>query len=380
VNAERRNYYPDLDGVRAFACLAVLFGHIFDYLNKRISISKPESWIYENFISGSGAMGVCLFFVLSGFLITSLLIDEKTKTRTINLKNFYFKRILRIWPLYFAVVVTGFFILPLLGSDYNPEGVFKHLPWYLGFINNFDRIATGFTGFGNDSLGVLWSVAIEEQFYLLWPLLILFIPLRYFPFICITFILLGIIFRMFAGFNESVLYYHSVSVCGDLATGGIMAWGLKNIVLINDNIRAPKNSFRFIVWAICLIVVLNHQFLLSYAASLFGGRLILAMVFAWIIADQAVSRTSIFRLGKFAIIRFFGKISYGVYCLHVFVIIGFQKFNSMLGTGKLTALQFILEALGVILVTIAWASFSFHFFESYFLKFRPKEKGVTASA
>src|SRR5205085_9627779 len=113
---------------------------------------------------GNGNLGVNFFFVLSGFLITYLLIEEKKLTGKIHIGNFWIRRILRIWPLYFACVFIGFVLFPFAKHMAGGTSAETADPWYyLAFINNFDYIKKGLPD--SPGLGVLWSVAIEEQFY-----------------------------------------------------------------------------------------------------------------------------------------------------------------------------------------------------------------------
>jgi peptidoglycan/LPS O-acetylase OafA/YrhL len=97
----RRKHFRNLDTIRSIACLGVFLAHGYDYLNFRTNCTGIENVFYLTFIRGAGPAGVSLFFVLSGFLISSLLFEEKIETGSIDLKTFYLKRILRIWPMFF---------------------------------------------------------------------------------------------------------------------------------------------------------------------------------------------------------------------------------------------------------------------------------------
>jgi peptidoglycan/LPS O-acetylase OafA/YrhL len=118
-------------------------------------------------LADTGTLGVPIFFLLSSFLITELLQREKRSTGTVHIASFYIRRILRIWPLYFAALLFGFlFVLPV-ASRYHLS--VRELLYYLFFMGNW---WTAFHGYLPGGLGPLWSITVEEQFYLFWPLMV----------------------------------------------------------------------------------------------------------------------------------------------------------------------------------------------------------------
>jgi peptidoglycan/LPS O-acetylase OafA/YrhL len=361
-------YFPDLDGIRAFACLFVFTGHMFDYFNGRKLTNVIEQWIYEHIINGAGAMGVSLFFVLSGFLITWLLITEKEKTGKILLKNFYLKRILRIWPLFFAVVIAAFFIVPLFSGGLNSEGIRQHLPWFGLFANNFDRVYTGFKGFNNDSPGVLWSVAVEEQFYLFWPLILLLSPKKIMPYILWLIIAGSFVFRYYHRHSADYLFYHSFSVAGDLAIGGMVAW----LGFYKENFRKTLQNkmVKIAGYVFLFAVLLNHHVLLSAGDWAASGRLALTIGFSFLIADQSLGTKGRWRISRFKNLSRLGWISYGFYCLHLFVIMLFQKLNHHFGIQEISAPLFYAEFAAIFAVTTLLSFLSYRYFEGYFRKMR----------
>jgi peptidoglycan/LPS O-acetylase OafA/YrhL len=360
----KRPYFANLDGIRAVACLMVFVAHIWDYLNNRQSMHPAESWIYTNFIDGLGTTGVCLFFVLSGFLITTILLREKEETGTINLKNFYARRILRIWPVFFLVVLLGFVIVPLFSGNFSAAETGKHLPWYVLFANNFDLITTGFTGFGNDSLGILWSVAVEEQFYLLWPVVILFTSKRWFWFIPVLIIIVSAIFRKLNSSNTDILTFHSFSVMSDLAIGSIIAW---SCLYRKEEYSVRK---RIIKYLFLIVFFLMHNILLSKPEDAVGGRMFLAYFFGFLIEDQVLNEKGLFRFSSAQWLSKFGIITYGFYCFHLFVIMGMQKLNAVLGLKSISTAVFAAEAIAVFLITTAICLFSYRYFEQPILRLK----------
>jgi peptidoglycan/LPS O-acetylase OafA/YrhL len=171
-NPHQPVYFPNLNGVRFIAAFSVLIHH-----TEQIKFLMGLDNIYAHyFIKNLGKLGVGLFFVLSGFLITFLLLSEKQRRGDISTKDFYIRRILRIWPLYFIIVILGFFVFPaipifdepLRSQYYFDADFFKRLPFFLLFLPNL-----GFVFFRSPYLcAQTWSVGVEEQFYAIWPWII----------------------------------------------------------------------------------------------------------------------------------------------------------------------------------------------------------------
>jgi peptidoglycan/LPS O-acetylase OafA/YrhL len=164
VSAKRSFYRPELDGLRFFAFLAVFLFHFNHPLDFYVQHGVPRfiAAPIASLIEG-GVFGVDLFFVLSAYLITELLLREKEVCGALDVKGFYLRRILRIWPLYFFYI--GLALIPI----FNPGHVFtwRHAAAYLLLAGNWSVIAWGWPL--HSIIGPLWTVSIEEQFYLAWP-------------------------------------------------------------------------------------------------------------------------------------------------------------------------------------------------------------------
>ena len=177
------HYMPQLDGLRAFAVGAVLIRHFF----------YPERIGGVDF----ALLAVWLFFVLSGFLITGILLRSRDQVeyhghqRYLELRQFYIRRFLRIFPLYYLVLS----IAALLDLSDVRDTIF----WHLAYASNYLFAIQGQYG---SVTGHLWSLAVEEQFYLLWPALILFAPRRFLLKVIITAIAVGPTFRLFGHFLD----------------------------------------------------------------------------------------------------------------------------------------------------------------------------------
>ena len=132
---------------------------------------------FNRALRGNGWVGVQLFFILSGYLITTLLLREERRTGRVDLRAFWIRRILRIWPLYYLTVGLTFLVIPALDGRLATAGhwsiIRRHLPWFLGFLGNWSMIHQG--AIADDGISILWSVCVEEQFYVLCPLLVILV-------------------------------------------------------------------------------------------------------------------------------------------------------------------------------------------------------------
>lgn len=210
---------PALDGIRGIAIILVLLHHftLFD------PITSAGAWI--GFVALLGWSGVDLFFVLSGFLITGILIDARGSERYFT--SFYARRTLRIFPLYYLVVFVSFVLLPLSPHWYQLLVGRDHIPqWpYWTYLVNFaiaDRDA-----FKHGVLDVAWSLAIEEQFYLVWGVVVWLLSPRWLGPLCALVVVAAPIARTFAlqdGAHTVDVYVLPHFRADTLALGGLLAW------------------------------------------------------------------------------------------------------------------------------------------------------------
>ncbi len=364
-------YLENLDGLRFFSFLLVFLYHSFyteyDY------IQKSSLYLFvKKFLVANGNVGVNIFFVISGFLITLLLIKEKSSKGTINLKNFWIRRILRIWPLYYFCVLFGFVVFPLLkifmGQIPNETA---HIGYYLVFLNNFDFINNGLPD--ASILGVLWSVAIEEQFYLVWPILLCYLPKNKYWLVFIVTIFCSLLFRFIYIDDFIRLEHHTFSCMGDLAVGAMGAW------LVSE-----KQKFKYFIenlrrWQIVVIYALLLFYLLYRKEIMMSGdivrlfeRLFLAVISLFIILEQCYSRNSLFKIGKLKLISRLGIITYGLYCLHFIGILITINFTSLLGLNTELWQVIFFEMPVSLLISIILAKISFKIYETPFLRIKKR--------
>jgi peptidoglycan/LPS O-acetylase OafA/YrhL len=294
----------------------------------------------------SGGTGVQIFFVLSGFLITYLFLKEIEYNGRVDLARFYMRRTLRIWPLYFATVLFGFLVYPFLKGLLGIHSDLCSRPWYyFTFLANFDLIHIAQNCPGKDAMtqSIVWSVSIEEQFYIVWPLLFFIFSRKYFWTIFVLVISGSAIFRFQnMGASIDVNYFHTLGVMGDLAIGGLGAY----LVHSNFRFRSYWEQMSVLQTAGLYIGITLLFFFKSNLVHLpdlvIYGRYIFDVCWLIVILTQCFSQQWPWGLGKWALASKLGKISYGLYMLHPIGI--------LIVDNALRLLHFSAETFGVLLL------------------------------
>ncbi len=368
-------YFKNLDSIRFIAALMVFLGHAIAPSYEYLPI-KNTIWLSLLKMISDGGIGVSIFFVLSGFLITYLLINEYELNSKISVRDFYMRRVLRIWPLYFLVVTFSFLIYPylksLIGMN-NPLG--SRFIYHLFFLSNFDVINIQKNCIGSDAMsqGITWSVSIEEQFYLFWPLIFAFLPKRFWGYTILLVIIGSMLFRMLNNNNETILYFHTFSVLVDLGIGGFMALLIKSnkkIRLFFEN-TSSKIHILFFIIPFCLILWKDTLFSFHYGPAV--SRLFLSFSFALIISAQAITqKQSKLNLSNLSFANKWGKYTYGIYLIHPIpiTIMGVITRVTHFPTNNFISL-FLIGMISFVL-TLFLSKISYKYYESKFLALKHK--------
>lgn len=364
-------YFPNLDASRFLAAFAVFALHFSNEIRSVYPSISESTWFKSLYLmTGKGGLGVNFFFVLSGFLITFLILNERQRFDQFHLGRFLIRRTLRIWPLYFIIGLIGFVLFPLIFSDYT---TFHQPENYFFFLANFDEIWYG----ANDAINFLtapWSVAVEEQFYLFWgiALFLLFkIKVIKLPYLIYLLYLLTFWFRITHWHEERVLYHHTLAVSQDILTGSYIGYALFNRQQWIKKIQSVPR------WVVLMIYILGIVVCIS-KNKLFAGelviveRMVLSFFFGFIILDQIGGKHSVFKLARVKAFNYLGRVSYGIYMYHLVVMflltrwIDFSEFHASIGI-----LCYLFLSFGI---TILTASISYHLIESKFLSLKPKHQ------
>jgi len=357
-------YLTGLNGIRAIAALSVVFSHINNRLDY-FELPKNKLLDLANF-------GVTIFFTLSGFLITYLLLKEKEKTGTIDIKKFYIRRILRIWPLYFIYLI----IVVLLNGI---ETVRWPILFYLLIIpnlrNSFAQVANMAVGGKNLTymVGHYWSLGVEEQFYAFWPWIVkkannLLHILVWFP---IVYLVLKVVLKLFNAPVGVLTFFHYTRF-GCLAIGALGAY-----LFFTNNSTVSRwftNKWIEITGWLLLLVVACNKF---HLASIIDHEII-SVVTLVIIYNQVSNPKRIINL-EHNVFDFLGKISFGIYVYNPLIIYLMAFVINPLQIENPIGKQIVIYA--TIIPTIILVSFlSYNYFEKIFLKLKYNYTVITSSS
>jgi peptidoglycan/LPS O-acetylase OafA/YrhL len=368
---EKRVYFKNLNALRFFAATAVIFHHVEQY---KYWIGLPNAW-GNTTIDALGHKAVSLFFVLSGFLITFLLLTEKEKTGDIHIREFYMRRVLRIWPLYFLIVVLCVFIVPRVFqvsdvgvSIYEGNYALKVVLLFL-VLPNLVRVFSPTVVGGNQ----LWSIGVEEQFYLIWPVLV-----RWFfnSMIAFLFVFIGIKALIMVGLLAmasvspvdslwpAVLRFWQLLQIEQMAIGGVGAW-----ILFHRKTFWMNLIYHRLVWGVCcvaffvLMVAPFHHWTVSYVE---------AVVFMILIVNVSTNPRLTFSL-EHPVLNTLGNISYGIYMYHTLCITFCLYTLRYFAVHTMNSVLFnVLLYASSVIFTIVIAYFSYEYFEKAFLALKER--------
>lgn len=365
MSIKEKVFFPNLDGLRFLCFLSVFFFHSF-FTNYTSISSDPVYHFIKKFLVHNGNIGVNFFFVLSGFLITFLLMKEKEQNDEIDVVSFWMRRVLRIWPLYFFCVFFGFQVFPILKSYFGQTpNETAHLISYFTFSNNFDLIRNGLPD--ASILGVLWSIAIEEQFYLVWPILLAILPVKMYKYLFALVIIVSLVFRVFNN-NYIMSEFHTLSCIGDMAVGAFGAYIAHNERWKEKIVAFSKLQIVLIYVSFFTLFLFRGEILQSNPVINVFDRLIIAIFALLIILEQNYAKNSLFKLSKFKTISGLGIVSYGLYCLHAVGILITITLTRLFHINNNLWEVLILETAMSLALTILLSKISYNYFEVIFLR------------
>ena len=364
-------YHPELDVLRFAAFLAVFIHHALPrdprvYLDKGFSPFATE-WLLA--AKEAGAFGLDLFFALSAYLITELLLREHANRGSFSVSAFYVRRALRIWPLYFTFLALTVFVIPSL----IPAERFGPI-YIVSFALFFGNWVCAANGIPFSVAGPLWSISIEEQFYVGWPLLLRFFGIRRIKQLAVAMLVVAVVTRIvlaIVGVKHPGVWCNTLARLDPIALGAILAFWL--------NGRAPQigNGLRVVMAVVALASWwLTARFLdqdgptsvATFGVSALASVLLLAAV----LRTEAPS----LRLAPFSWMVYLGRISYGLYVFHLFALAVVMQ-NSLASSFGVP-IRFELRVLLSLLLTVGLASTSYSLLEQPFLRLKKRFSHVPA--
>ena len=265
-------------------------------------------------------------------------------------------------------MLFGFIIFPWLKTIFGQVPNENASPiYYLTFLNNFDFIKKGLPD--ASILGVLWSVAIEEQFYFIWPILLTIIPIKYYPYLFMSIIFGSFIFR--AIYDNPINHeHHTFSCIGDMTIGAFGAFLMqKDRWKIWIENLSKRNIF--LIYLLFILVFFFRKDILFYNhITRIFERSFIAIIILLIILEQTFSKNSFFKMSNYKLISNLGVITYGLYCLHFIGILITITLTNKLHLNKSIWEVLILESLASLIITIILSKLSYNYYESFFLKLK----------
>jgi hypothetical protein len=362
--------FNNFDGLRFIAALLVLCHHAASLTGQHGATLITQLDFFKN-----GENAVSFFFVLSGFLITYLLLQEKEVKQKISIRNFYIKRILRIWPLYFLLIIIALFIQPVFIDLF-------HIPYVLPY--NFKDTWMYFVFFlpgmvtfyyGSHLLEPLWSIGVEELFYLIWAPIFKYVKKFIFPVLLLV-LAAKLVFLQLSHlgyFPPAISYLIRILQFESMSYGGIGAFVLfnygKSLLKYARSIQVIKLVFVLAILALIFFSSTIHFLLFNSNSHSDFEVFVKSFLFAGFLFSMALTNKKILFLSSKPMV-YLGEISYGIYMYHLLIltVLILPIHNLQLNPW----LQDSLFLSSSILLTILVAALSKRFFESYFLNFRKK--------
>jgi peptidoglycan/LPS O-acetylase OafA/YrhL len=357
------SFIPALDGLRALAILLVI-PHNSDTFGAHPGIFLPLA-----VIAHAGWIGVQLFFVLSGFLITRNLLELRSSANYFGV--FFGRRILRIFPLYFLTLIVGLLVLPQL-LEFSPKQLASqtHQVWLWTFVSNwaqpFGKVVAGYSHF--------WSLAVEEQFYLIWPAVVLACVVTRLRIVCVALIVAAFLFRLACVYHDvrpEVPYMFTVSRMDALAFGALVAT-LTNGV---DVSHWPRSRYDLLIYLACATLAVaglfTHVFSTYDPITLTLGHTVLGAAFAtiiWVIVHFHRTGYRHWLLSALSVrpLRSVGRYSFAMYVFHLPLAIAIGHWLSKIAPSTNVAYP-VLQIVVIIACTYLAGFASYHLLEKHFL-------------
>lgn len=385
-----KDHIPALDGIRGVAVILVLLVHFIPPVAMQWRVAE---WFMKIFSTG-GWIGVDLFFVLSGFLITGILL--RTRKEPDYFKNFYMRRTLRIVPVYFLALFILFGVLPLFISTPRFSVLQENQLYFWLYATNIGLFTVGRDAMNADvaAPAIYWSLAIEEHFYLIWPAVVFFCSTRTLKTVCISLIVASFAIRCIVilalGERSLVLFLTPCKMDG-LAAGALVA-----VFLHESGMTALQAKIKPAAIAIAVLSgILLAYFLYMkglwaghWFIVVFGIPMLVAVFSSVLIVAVAAPSSILARLLSSRPLRFFGKYSYGMYVIHALILPGLLVLlpteHWFVAFGDQPLLASLTLTGAKIAITTVLAVLSFHFYEARFLRikhfFEPASSRVPSGA
>ncbi len=358
----KHKYYPQLNALRGIGIILVFLYHAYKPKFGTGFFMEFAAFCYENIY-----LSMDMFFALSAFIITHLALNEIQRNGNFSLKLFMVRRVLRIWPIYFIILAISYFAINKIAFHYSIPITLPPASWYVLFVSNF--YLEGHVFF----LRQLWTISVEEQFYIVWGICLLVmhkkirIPI-------VIFGTIGVAFSFYSAFGSSNVYYHTLTYAFDLMCGAYFAYLIHKKAKIINYISSPSILKSLALYLFLPVFFISYYFLSILVTGIPNNildevmRLIFIVHQCVIFVDQMFNENSFFNLSKRKFLIYVGKIAYGVYCFHGLIITAGFLFISKQNI-QINPVLFTLIMFGI---TLLVGSISYKFIEKPILNLKKK--------
>ena len=365
-------YHPELDVLRFFAFLAVFFHHAIP--------GDPSSYIRVGFWPGvapwlvaakeAGAYGVDLFFVLSSYLITELLLREHARRGTFSISAFYIRRALRIWPLYFVFLAATVFIIPMI----IPSERFGPI-YIVSFALFFGNWVCAIYGLPFSVANPLWSVSVEEQFYLGWPLALSLFGIKRIKLLAMLLLAIALTTRVLmaaGGWEHPAVWCSTLTRLDAIALGALLA------VLLRGHALEMRNSLRVLLGGVAVLGFLFvGKYLKQDGPTSVATYFVTASASVLLLASVLKQKVPFLSIWPFSYLVYLGRISYGLYVFHLLALTLVTKFLFSLQGGSIS---FPGKIIFSFLLTVMLAAASYRWLEQPFLRLKKRFSHTSTEA
>lgn len=346
-----------LDGFRGLAVLLVLLSHFFGKI----------------YLLNIGWIGSNLFFILSGYLITNRLFYHYTNEIENYYRNFFIRRFLRIFPLYYGCLILFFLVLPTVSKKYNINFIdfSSDQLWYWFYMSNWKMVFFGETN--NTIFNHFWSLAAEEQFYLIWPILFIKFQNKNRKILILLILALSVLVRI-SSISSTRVYFSTLTACEPLLLGSYLS-------LCNQEKEIAINQKLILFFCISSMILLalvfyrdNNLYVTNHMLIRYGYSAINILWLSLLYFSLLSLRVSFLIKKTFSVKAFvwLGKYSYGIYVFHWIIyqlfIYKIESFVYQIGIDKTSS--YLISRLILILIVFILSFLSYHCFEKHFLRLK----------
>ena len=359
-------YFPQLDSIRGISFIAIFLFHTL-----RISYGATFLGGFTKYLFANLPLAIDVFFILSSFLLTYLALNEYQKRGNFSFQNYFTRRVLRIWPLYYFILLLAFILFPFVASLLHYKMTLPEPVYYIFFIANFYTINHVFF------LKLLWTISVEEQFYLLWGFCLRFFHTHLSKIIFLL-IFVSVAYSVYSTFTQSASYFNSLTYLFDFGCGALAASLIfKNNFIVSwfkkfSELKTIFFYFYLPFHFIFFYILDKNSFGINNDLVALANRYLFIVYIALFIIEQMINilRTKILEKSRFLI--FTGRISYGLYCYHgisiMFLNLLAEHYNLGIPNWIMVLIYFTLNYFV--------AALSYFYLESPFLKLKAKWRQI----